>query len=332
MNYIHYLFFALLSAVLLAACNARVDKASPQPLSGKSKFALIQAKILQPKCIQCHSGAPGQTNLSSYDSIVQQGLVVAKNPEASRLYISIHSGAMPRGAPRLSEEDILLVTNWIQEGAYQFDPQSGEPLPPPPNSPNATFTWLQKNVFKPKCVVCHNAQKPRAKVDLSSYLGLMNSPPNKEGEKPVNLEHPKESTLYIEVAEAKMPPTIKMLTEPEVTALKDWLDAGAPDSVVAPGPEPLSATYSSLHKNVFSRRCGSCHGIPFTVANVDFTSYDKLIHSTGKMMKPVIPGTAMYSGIYQEVVTGRMPPARKVVTPEDVEILLQWILSGAPNN
>lgn len=337
----HLLTALSLIALLLSACNDRMDKGANSPsLDGKSKFAIIQATILQPKCMSCHAGAPGHTNLSSYQSIFQGNLVVPKSPQTSRLFIAVNNASMPKGAAPLSKEETQLIADWIIEGAGELDPQAGKPLPINPNAPQATFKWISKNVFEMKCMICHNLQKPRGGVDLSSYQGLMASP-GKDGKKPIVLANPLKSTIIIELDEKKMPPETKKLNNGELTALHDWIQAGAPNSPPAPSPspgpsptpEPPTPTYAWLSKNLFSRRCGSCHGIPFTVANVDFTSYATLMNSEGKMMKPVVPGDADHSAIYFVTSAGgQMPPPRKIVTQEERDVILQWIQAGAPNN
>lgn len=335
----HFAFFSLILLGLFA-CNNRIDKVTQPRLESKSKFAVIHTTILQPKCVRCHSGATGHVNLTSYQTIMEGNLVIPKKPGSSRLLLAIENDSMPKGESPLSKEERALISQWIEEGARELDPQSGEGPLPNPHGPNANFKWISKNIFQPRCVVCHNLQKPRGKVDLSSYQGLMSSP-GKDGKKPIALDNPLKSTVLIEIDEQKMPPDIKKLNAEETKALHDWLLAGAPNSMPSPMPTPTPSpapptppepTYGWLSKNLFSRRCGSCHGIPFTVANVDFTSYATLMNSEGKLLRAVMPGEPTQSGIYQEVIKGHMPPPRKLVTADERAVILEWIQAGAPNN
>ncbi len=210
-----------------------------------------------------------------------------------------------------------------------------EVLSPVGEGPQPTFKWVAKNVFDTRCVICHNAAKPRAKVDLSSYEGLVASKGNKLN--PIVAGDAEKSGVFIEMNEAKMPPEPKLFSADEIKALETWIAAGAPEKtpgVVLPpqgAPNPPQANYEWLSANSL-RRCGSCHGIPFKVANVDFTSYATLMASTGKKLKPLTPGDPAHSAIYDEVLRGKMPPKRHGLTPDELKVVQQWINAGALNN
>jgi uncharacterized membrane protein len=219
-NAVNHLFGVLVAvAVLLTACNMHVDK--NVGLASGNDYAAIEARILKPKCIDCHSGMmpQGGIDLSSYNAVMSSGVIAQGDPEKSDLFLAVNDGSMPLGKPALSKEEKDMIFNWIKGGAQQKD------------APTPTFTWLNKNIFEKRCVVCHNSVKPRGKVDLSSYQALMES---QGGDHPALVPRDAEkSGLYLEVAEQKMPPKAPVYSAEELKALSDWIVKGAPE--VTPG-------------------------------------------------------------------------------------------------
>jgi len=86
---------------------------TPAPVS----FANLQSTILTPKCVGCHGGgAPSAgIDLSTYANVKTQ--VNLANPAMSKLYTSVTTGGMPKGAPALSSTDASKILSWIQNGA-----------------------------------------------------------------------------------------------------------------------------------------------------------------------------------------------------------------------
>lgn len=227
----------------------------------------------------------------------------------------------------------VLVMAVVGCSKQEVAPAASEPLG---SAPTASYAWISKNVFQTRCVVCHNSTVPRGKVDLSSYEGLMSSA-GAHDKKPIVAGDADNSVLYREVSEQKMPPAPRKLTAEEQKALGDWILAGAPEKtegvvLPAPGqPNPPQANYEWLSKNAL-RRCASCHGAPFRVANVDFTSYATLLASPAKGRRALVPGDPEKSGIFHETSVGDMPPERYGLNEEEVRVVREWIQEGAKNN
>jgi fibronectin type 3 domain-containing protein len=83
--------------------------------SNPPTFAEIQANILQPKCVTCHSS--GSFIFTSYASLTASGVVVASQPLSSPLYLQVAAGLMPQNGPPLSSTDTQAIYNWIAAGA-----------------------------------------------------------------------------------------------------------------------------------------------------------------------------------------------------------------------
>jgi len=84
-------------------------------------FADLKTKVLQTKCIRCHSAQRPQAGvaLDTYENVMK--LVVAGKPEESSLYEVVKGGGpvrMPLGPP-LPQSDIDYIRAWIQTGAIE---------------------------------------------------------------------------------------------------------------------------------------------------------------------------------------------------------------------
>ena len=115
------------------------DGASPPPAKAIT-FTDVEPIFLQ-RCVMCHSDAaapqrpPEGLRLDTYENILAGGerlAVVPGRPAHSELVRRIEGTARPRmpfnGPPWLSEDEILLIRQWIEEGAANSD---GDPAPVP---------------------------------------------------------------------------------------------------------------------------------------------------------------------------------------------------------
>lgn len=86
-------------------------------------FAAIDAQILEPHCVACHSGAnaAADIDLSSYAALVASNrdgsLLKAGDPQQSQLYLAIADDFMPPEPPPLEATLKQLMAQWITEGA-----------------------------------------------------------------------------------------------------------------------------------------------------------------------------------------------------------------------
>jgi len=134
--------FGLLSLSVLVAtagCSSNSSPSSPTPTSTLSFATQIQAQILNPACVACHtddgrtpasnlnlkSGA-AISNLSNIASVGKPGAVrvIPGNPSGSYLIQKLEGASdivglrMPRnGPPFLTTEQVALIRQWIQNGA-----------------------------------------------------------------------------------------------------------------------------------------------------------------------------------------------------------------------
>ncbi|MGE3179397.1 MAG: c-type cytochrome [Vicinamibacterales bacterium] len=127
-----------LSALAAAGCGKDSNPGSPSP-STTAVFSEIQRDILTPSCVSCHTNdgrtpagdldlRPGVAygNLFNRPSAQKSGamLVVAGNAAGSYLVQKLEGAAdivgvrMPRnGPPYLSDAQVAVIRQWIQDGA-----------------------------------------------------------------------------------------------------------------------------------------------------------------------------------------------------------------------
>ena len=85
-------------------------------------FSQIYTTILTPSCSgsQCHNpgsqrGITFASQSSAYSSV--KGLVTAGNASGSSFYVTVNSGQMPPGGPKLSTAALQMLAAWINAGA-----------------------------------------------------------------------------------------------------------------------------------------------------------------------------------------------------------------------
>jgi mono/diheme cytochrome c family protein len=88
-------------------------------------------------------------------------------------------------------------------------------------NPNATYTWIAANILTPRCVSCHGASGASAGVQVNNYTNTLRQ---------VRVGNPNSSPLYVETNNGNMPTSGGRLTATQLTAIRDWITAGAPNN------------------------------------------------------------------------------------------------------
>ncbi len=124
------------------------------------------------------------------------------------------------------------------------------------------------------------------------------------------------------------------LTE-EPTATESTIPATeAPAATeTTPAAESTSAgvSFAADIKPIFDTRCIKCHGVERTKEGLDMQTYENIL--AGSNNGPVIePGNADNSLLVQLIVDGEMPDRGDPVTPDELQLIINWINQGALNN
>ena len=90
-------------------------------------------------------------------------------------------------------------------------------------------------------------------------------------------------------------------------------------------------SYSKDVRPILESRCSTCHMGEFTSKNLHMETYESLM--AGSQNGPVIvAGSARESLLAQKISKGEMPKRGPKLTPEQVQIIIDWINAGAQNN
>ena len=173
------------------------------------------------------------------------------------------------------------------------------------------FQYLGNNLFKQRCVACHNSGRSAAGIDLSSHRSLM-AARNRSGAAAVVAGNAAGS-LVVQVIESGIMPPSGADVDPKVVAiLKCWIDQGAPadgafnclpenasrpgdtggtgggtTSPVDPGnPPPPSpppfppgspVTFATVFSQVLEPWCVGCHAGPDGAHGIDLSSWESIM-------------------------------------------------------
>jgi hypothetical protein len=97
------------------------------------------------------------------------------------------------------------------------------------------------------------------------------------------------------------------------------------------GGETTEISFSNDVHPILQSRCITCHGGDRIEGDMVMLSYAELM--IGSKSGPVIiPGDADGSLLYQLASSGEMPKRGANLTPVQLEIIMQWINTGAPDN
>lgn len=120
----------------------------------------------------------------------------------------------------------------------------------PPANPPVTFENDVKPILRKHCVACHNEERPRGDLDLTSFTGLMTG--GVSG-KVVLSGKPEESLLYTLAAhldDPKMPPNKPKIPQREIDILARWIEGGLLEKASAPPAKLSGKTSPTLDANV----------------------------------------------------------------------------------
>ncbi len=105
----------------------------------------------------------------------------------------------------------------------------------------------------------------------------------------------------------------------------------APTDSPAPQPQAGSVSFASDVLPIIESRCISCHGAERAEDGLDLTSYAALM--AGSENGAVLtPGDAENSLMVQLVQNGQMPKRGAKLTPQQIQIIIDWINQGAVDN
>ncbi|MFK7821729.1 MAG: c-type cytochrome domain-containing protein [Planctomycetaceae bacterium] len=154
------------------------------------------APILKEKCLRCHgpNRQSARLRMDTFNQMARGGangpLVRGKSPRTSllmaRLVATDDSLRMPKGGERLPDEELLVISKWISQGANfdgaDRDVEIGSKPPEPEKKiviarPDGTETVSFKKDIAPwlvgSCLGCHGARNPRSGFSMATFEGIL---------------------------------------------------------------------------------------------------------------------------------------------------------------
>jgi len=111
-------------------------------------------------------------------------------------------------------------------------------------------------------------------------------------------------------------------------------EAVVPTTEVTVPATEASVTGASFANNVmpiFANSCSDCHGVKQTKAGLDLRTYTSLMAGSSNGVV-IVAGNSADSFLVQQVTKGKMPKRGLKLTPEQIQIISDWINAGALNN
>jgi formate dehydrogenase gamma subunit len=177
--------------------------------------------------------------------------------------------------------------------------------------------------FDPTCTGCHGSANQTAGLDLSTYDAALAGGNGGPGIVPGD---PEASVVYRVMSSGSHP---ALLPDDELEVFRAWIAAGAPET---DDDAPTTTTVPSAGPSwdgevaaLFDPACTGCHGSSNQTSGLDLSSYEAAV-AGGDRGPGIVPGDPEASVIV-EIMSGSHPA---VLAPEDLDLLIAWIESGAP--
>ena len=179
--------------------------------------------IFQSNCAKsgCHDGDSRKAGykLDTYQDIVKKGIVPG-NPAASKIWESISMKifdveVMPINAPALTASQLSVIRQWIATGAID----SGACNTTVCDTNSFTYSGAIAPIMQLYCTGCHNSPSSTG-GNLSDYNDVMNAAVN--GRLIGDISHLPGYNA--------MPQGGTMLEDCQITQIKKWVAAGAPNN------------------------------------------------------------------------------------------------------
>jgi cytochrome c5 len=132
------------------------------------------------------------------------------------------------------------------------------------------------------------------------------------------------------------PAPTEVVIEPTVTPTDAPTEQAIiePTATTAAATEPPAAAAVSFANDILpilESRCLNCHGGRETKEGLSLASFSALM--AGSDNGPVVvPGDADNSLLAQQLLNGKMPKRGPKLTPDQVQLIVDWINAGALNN
>ena len=210
------LFCTVSVALLLSSCKNEYVQQEPVCFE-RDVFPIIVSNCTQSGCHNAVDREKGR-DYSTYEGILRD--VRKGDYRASSIYrvITLSGGGVmpPKPYSILTDDQILLIATWIQEGATHDSCSMSTPCD---TTGTISYTTQVKPVLQTWCNGCHGGSaQAGAGIVLSSYTGVKTAVDNGS-----LMGSIKQSSGY-----SPMPKNGNQLSACNLATIQKWVDAGAP--------------------------------------------------------------------------------------------------------
>lgn len=171
------------------------------------------------------------------------------------------------------------------------------------------FKAVQSGIFESKCLSCHsNSGGNKGQLNMESYQRIKAA----------------RVRIGYRTLEAQDMPPDRPLAPKQLEMLRNWLEAGAPETISGPSEKPDPElekgliNWVKIRDKIFTPKCLDCHSSPEPQGGLDLT---KLAEVRGR--SPMIFDRVI---IKQDMPLSPYPAA----TPRERRVLLKWFDLGMP--
>ena len=200
-----------------------------------------------------------------------------------------------------------------------------------PVSGDVFFETSVAAILKESCVDCHNQEKQKGELDLSSPAGI-----RKGSESGAVFEQgkPEESLIYELAHSGEMPKKGEPLVEAQLETIRRWIESGAKFQTAAVAEEEGVHQHDVLP--IVLLRCTACHGAREQKGGLDMRTPKSML-TGGESGSALIAGDAEGSRMIQRIESQACPPQHLLLTKfvrrpptAEVDVLKEWINAGTP--
>jgi mono/diheme cytochrome c family protein len=201
--------------------------------------------------------------------------------------------------------------------AYIRSWEQKPPVEVPPEVPRPSAARTGKEIFADVCAQCHG---PNGEGSIGPALTDPAFQANNTDDDIFNtISRGHTSTAMIAWGDVLSADQIKQL----VAYIRQWKGAAAPQSKGVP-------IFAADVEPIFQMKCVVCHG---ALGGWNATSYDQVMN-TGDHKPVVVPGDVDGSLLAQKILgkqtQGTIMPPSGSMSQEEIQIILDWIKAGAP--
>ena len=176
-----------------------------------NQYDVVQ-EIFNSSCTNCHStnNPSAGLSLSNYYETMISETVIPGDSDGSDLFERIENGNMPPGPNDLSNNEIDLIKQWIDNGSYI--------------SSYVEYEYQVQPVLNDRCISCHSTSNPLGGLSLANYSDVVAGTENGLIVDPCSSDS---SDLYNRISTGNMPPGPNDLTQAQINLIMNWIDEGA---------------------------------------------------------------------------------------------------------